>query len=174
MSKSRSRQQARKVIFRPNNPQIFHTMDAALVAFPETKKEDWLVADSTGEFNRFEFLLRAQARDEIFNLHFHPRFILLEQTALPKNILRPKRTQSQIKYDADFSYIFKGLFVVEDFKAAYGDTAKNRAKNRVGDPILQPGARDKHKLLTAQLISKYGALAHFKLVTQPNAALSEE
>lgn len=175
MAKSRTRQQSRKVFFRPNNPQIFHTIDAALVAFPETKAEDWLKADSTGEYNRFEFLLKALAKGEISELHFHPQFCILPQTKLPKNLFRKKAAvQSQIKYTADYSYMYKGVFVAEDFKASFGDTPKNRAKNRVGKPIMQNGARDKHKLLTAQLIAQYGSGAHFKIVTVPTAPLSEE
>lgn len=174
MAKNRKRQQSRKIVFKPNCDRTFYTLDLALVEFPETKKGDWLIADSIGEYARFNFLLEMQARGEISQLYFHPIFLLLPQTKIPKNALWGAHVQSKIGYEADFSYFYQGVFVAEDFKASYSDSPKNRAKGIAGKAIVEGAARLRHKLLISKLIGQYGANCHFKIVINPLAPLSDE
>jgi hypothetical protein len=172
--KRKKKQQSKRVVFRPTNPKTFHTLDLALVTFPDTSEKDWLIADSTIEYERFCFLLQAQAQGIIAGLYFHPAFILLPQTKLPKNAFKDKWTQAKVGYEADFSYnLLNGIFVVEDVKAVYSNSPANIAKKRAGKPIIESSARLRHKFLVSQLFGLYGANAHFKIVTAPEAPLME-
>lgn len=163
--KGKQRQQSRKVVFRPNFEKTYHTMDLALADNPDTTEDDWLVAGSTLEYNRFCFLLECMAKGEIENLYFQPRFTVFPAVKLPKNAFRPKATiQRAIVYTPDAGYLYKGIYVLEDTKA------KNK---KTGEAIVQEAAPNRHKLLRAQLLEKYGANAHFKIVTEARAPLDE-
>lgn len=163
-----------RIFFRPNNPVTFHTLDAALAAYPDSQEQDWLRADSLTEYQRFNYLLGFVASGEISQLYFQPPFILVPSTKIPKNACFPAYTQAKIGYTADISYFWNGLFIVEDVKAVFSDTEKNRAKKRVGKPILEEDDKLRHKLLIVKLMAQYGANFRFKLVGNPIAELSED
>lgn len=171
----KSRQRAKKVFFRPTLKAFFYSLEEALEAYPQTEASQWLKADSEIEFRRFQFLIEKVMAGEITQLKHHPLFILQEQVKLPKNAIRPKkRTQGAITYEADASYMWNGILVIEDAKGSYGNTRQNHAKKRAGKAIIDSAARLRHKLLIAQLVSQYGANCYFAIVTKFDAEIGSE
>lgn len=165
-AKGKPKQRKGRIVFRPNNPQIFRSIEAALEAYPQTKKSDWLIADTKIEYERFNFLLKMQALGHIDKLHFHPSFELLPSIKLPKNALRPAiETQRALSYTADFSYFWRGIFMIEDTKASYSNSEKNREHKRAGKAIVEPDARLRHKLLIAKMLEIHEADFVFRIVT---------
>lgn len=107
--------------------------------------------DSKHEANRYMFLL-GQAQAHIIT-DFQPRPLAIEiacHVALPKNALRPKKVIRQARvYTPDFSYIYHGVQVFEDVKAAYNKTGKS-GRNRKGTAIVSESSRLRMRLLQGQ------------------------
>jgi hypothetical protein len=122
--------------------------------------------DSTGEYKRFLYLCTLQHKSIglISELVVHPKWELLPSLRLNHHF--EKRSQTAITYEADFSYVYEGVFVAEDFKAKYGNSAKNRAKGIAGKPIVTDASRLRHKLLIAKLPAIYGDSFVFRIVTE--------
>lgn len=129
--------------------------------------------DSVPEGERYKYLLKCQADGKITDLEARKvclKQVIFEGVKLPKNALRPKATKQQaVTYTPDFSYWLNGVQVVEDFKAAYSDTRKNRKAGIVGDPIVNDAAHLRHKLYQ-------GMFPHvvFRLVTIPELEVDAE
>lgn len=171
-TKGKPKQRSRKIIFRPNNPQTFGTIEAALEAYPQTKKSDWLTADSKIEYERFNFLLEALANGQISKMEFHPPFTLVPSMKLPRNAIRREiEPQRAVTYKADFSYYWRGILIVEDVKASYSNTEKNREKKMAGKPIMKDGVRDKHKMLIYQMTAIHESDFHFRIVTDAKSPI---
>lgn len=180
-AKGKPRQRSSKVAFRPDLRHYFvadsskEARAAAVKAYPQTKAESWLIADSIPEYHRFEYLIEKFKAGEITNLSFHPKFELIPPVRLPKNrIRRDDIKQRAMTYTADASYYWKGLYIVEDVKAPYSNTPKNKQKKRAGKPILNESAGDKHKALNAALLAIHGADFVFRLVTMARQELHME
>jgi hypothetical protein len=111
--------------------------------------------DSKVEAERYEYLLKAQAKGQISELEARKEcleVVLQASTKLPKNCLRPKaETIRKISYTPDFRYILNGVQVIEDMKGAYGNSRQNKKLNRVGKPIVSEAAHLRHKLMQAKL-----------------------
>lgn len=122
--------------------------------------------DSKSEGERYKHLLKCEQKGLITDLEARKaclKQVVYEGVKLPKNGLRPKSIKQQaVTYTPDFSYWLNGVQVVEDFKAAYSDTKKNRKANRVGKPIVSEVAHLRHKLYQ-------GMFPHavFRLVVNP-------
>lgn len=162
----RKRQRSKHVWFRPTLKAHYSSLEEALKAHPLTDASMWLKADSETEFRRFQWLLEQVIAGNITQLNHHPVYLLQESVKLPKNALRPKkRSQAAISYEADASYYYRGVLVLEDSKAL------NR---KTGKPILEPAARLRHKMLNAKLLEECGSGFIFKIVTRHDAPLDEE
>lgn len=171
-TKGKPKQRKGRIVFRPNNPNIYASIEGALEAYPETKKSDWLTADSKIEYQRFNFLLEMQALGHIDKLHLHPEFELLPSIKLPKNAIRPVvKPQQAISYTADFSYFWRGVFIIEDTKASYSNSEKNRESKRAGKAIVESDARLRHKLLIARMLEIHEADFHFRIVTDSKSPI---
>jgi hypothetical protein len=122
--------------------------------------------DSKVEAERYEYLLKAQAKGLISELEARKEcleIVLQPSTKLAKNLLRPKGgTIRAITYTPDFRYVLNGVQVIEDMKGAYGNSRQNRKLNRVGKPIVADDARLRHKLMQA----KYPHVV-FRLLVNP-------
>jgi hypothetical protein len=117
---------------------------------------DGYVFDSIPESKRYQVLAIRALVNMIQDLQVHPKFTLLEK--IPKVV-------GAITYEADFSYWYEGKLILEDVKATYSNTKKNRAKGIAGRPIVTEASRLRHKLIIAQLWHKYGKNAEFRIVT---------
>jgi hypothetical protein len=164
------RQRSTKLYFLAENPeQSFLSFEALQGAYPGTDESACLCAASKIEFQRYQYLWECQGLGQISGLKFHPKFTIVPAVKLPKNAIRDKViSQQAVTYEADFSYSLRtgrGLFVIEDTKAAFSNSEKNKEKKRAGKPILQDGARDKHKAIIAQMVAIHEHEFHFRLVT---------
>lgn len=137
---------------------------------------DGYTFDSTKECERYKYLYSLQVAGDIFSLTVHPKFVLLPSFTLPATPYRKEQKQRGITYEADFSYYLQDdFYIVEDYKATYGNTKKNIAKGIAGKPIISEDARLRHKLLAVYLSNQLGiADWHFRIVTDVYCPIAEK
>lgn len=117
------------------------------------------VFDSQTEYKRYLVLAARLTDGLITNLEVHPSFELLAK--IPK-------IQSAITYTGDFAYWYEGRYILEDVKALYGNSERNRKRGIAGKAIVSPEARLRHKLVVSKLYAKYGINFEFRIVTNPD------
>lgn len=154
----------------PTRKMIKGRVELANAPMPSAAKQkgnkvecDGYTFDSQGEYRRYQHLLLTVRMGIILRFAVHPKWELLPKLILPKHFA--KRVQSAISYEADFSYFYEGVFIVEDYKASYGKSKRNDAKGITGKPIVTEASRLRHKLVISLLVAKYGDNFLFRIVT---------
>lgn len=119
MSRSRYKNRAKPVWIQLAYPfRTYSTLKSALKNNPHTSKEDWHKFDSTGEYNRYMYLVACETEGDISDLQPHPDTIEISpRLTLPKNTIRPNdRFKQRRVYTPDFRYVCNGIIVWEDYK----------------------------------------------------------